>query len=390
MINKGDLMKDKCNTKEALGGLQLQHMPYSEQLKYKKKMVTDLIKNVTKINTSVEDVLGMENPYHYRNKVHVVITSTKKGEIIGGLYEEKSHKVIPIESSIIHDQKADEIINSIKKILTKLRIPAYDEDRRTGLIRHIVVRRGIRTDQTMVIIVTSSDVFPGRNNFVKALREAHSDITTIIQNTNSRSTSIVLGEKERVLYGKGYIEDYLCGLKFKISAKSFYQINPLQTEVLYSKAIEYADLKGTETVLDIYCGIGTIGLIASQKVKEVIGVELNNDAIKDAIQNAKNNQISNARFYCADASTFMNDFTLNNKTIDVVFIDPPRKGCDESLLKSLLKLKPNKIIYISCDPSTLARDLSFLKNDYQINKLQPVDMFPQTNHVESVVLLVRK
>jgi 23S rRNA (uracil1939-C5)-methyltransferase len=383
-------MKDKCKTKEALGGLQLQHMPYHEQLQYKRKMVIDLIKNVTKVNTPVENVLGMEVPYHYRNKVHVVITSNKKGEILGGLYEENSHKVIPIESSVIHDKKADEIINSIKKILTKMRIPAYDEDRRTGLIRHIVIRRGIKTDQTMVIIVTSSDVFPGRNNFVKALREAHSDINTIIQNTNSRSTSIVLGDKERVLFGRGYIEDYLCGLKFKISAKSFYQVNPLQTEVLYNNAIDFADLKGTETVLDIYCGIGTIGLIASKKAKEVIGVELNNDAIKDAIQNAKNNQISNTRFYCADASSFMNDFVSNNKKIDVVFIDPPRKGCDESLLRSLLKLKPIKIVYISCDPSTLARDLSFLKNDYQIKQIQPVDMFPQTSHVESVVLLVRK
>ncbi len=380
----------KCPHGATCGGCGLQHLSYAEQLAYKKKNVEDLIKNIVKINIPVNSVLGMDEPYHYRNKVQVTVTSGNKGSIMGGLYQENTHKIIPINSCLIHDEKADEIINSIKRILTKMHIPAYNEDRRVGLVRHILVKRGFKTNQTMVVIVVSEDMFPGRNNFVKALRDAHPEITTIIQNTNSRSTSIVLGDKERILYGKGYIEDLLCGLKFNISAKSFYQVNPIQTEVLYNKAIEYANLTGNETVLDAYCGIGTIGLIASLKAKEVIGVELNKDAVNDAIHNAKNNHITNELFYCADASQFMIDLVESKKSIDVVFIDPPRKGCDEPFINALIKLKPKKVIYISCDPNTLARDLAVLKNHYKILEIQPVDMFPQTSHIECVVLLVRK
>lgn len=382
-------MKDNYQNHEEQMGLQLINIPYEEQLKQKKGIVEKLIKDVTKVNVKVNDCIGMSNPYHYRNKIQVVV-GYKGGKIISGLYKENSHEIIPITSNIIHDQVADAIIKSITTILTKLKIPAYNEDTKTGLIRHILVKRGFKTNETMVVIVTSSDVFPGRNNFVKALREAHPNITTIIQNTNPRSTSIVLGNNEFVLYGKGYITDILCGLKFTISAKSFYQTNPIQTEVLYNKTIEYAGLTGNEVILDAYCGIGTIGLIASKYAKEVIGVEVNRDAIKDAIHNAKNNDIKNATFYCEDASTFMVELAEIKRKIDVVFLDPPRAGCDQKFLESLVKLNPNKVVYVSCDPNTLARDLYYLVNkQYKIKYIQPIDMFPHTKHVESVVLLVR-
>jgi 23S rRNA (uracil1939-C5)-methyltransferase len=387
VVNKSN--NDVLENDESQIGLQLINLPYVEQLIQKKQMVENLIRNITKIDTKVNDVIGMDDPYHYRNKIHVVI-GNQAGKIISGMYQENSHTIIPFESSVIHDVKADEIINSITRILTKIKIPAYNEDTKIGLVRHILVKRGLKTNQTMVVIVTSSDIFPGRNNFVKALREVHPEITTIVQNVNSRSTSIVLGNNERVLYGKGYITDILCGLKFNISVKSFYQVNPIQTEVLYNKAIEYAEFTGNEVILDAYCGIGTIGLITSKHVKEVIGVEINRDAIKDAINNAKNNNITNARFFCADASTFMKELVENKQKVDLVFLDPPRTGCDKKFLESLVKFKPKKIIYISCDPSTLARDLYYLvNNQYKVIKIQPIDMFPHTKHVECVVLMSR-
>ncbi|HEY8364119.1 MAG TPA: 23S rRNA (uracil(1939)-C(5))-methyltransferase RlmD, partial [Haloplasmataceae bacterium] len=238
-------------------GLPLVNLPYEEQLKIKKETVIKLLKGLISPKTKINDCIGMDNPTHYRNKVHVVLGLDRNKKIITGMYQENSHKIIPITSSLIHDTKADEIIQSIKEIISKQKLSIYDEDKNSGLLRHILIRRAKKTDQTMVVIVTSSEIFPGRNNFVKELRKKHPEITTIVQNINSRKTSIILGDKERVLYGKGYITDILCGLKFNISSKSFYQVNSIQTEVLYHKAIEYAHLTGKETVLDAYCGIGT-------------------------------------------------------------------------------------------------------------------------------------
>lgn len=243
----------------------------------------------------------------------------------------------------------------------------------------------------MVVLVTASPVFPSKNNFVKALREKHPEITTIIQNINGRSTSMVLGEKEHVLFGKGYIEDVLCGHRFRISSKSFYQVNPVQTEKLYNKAMELAALTGSETVLDAYCGIGTIGITASGRAKRVIGVELNKDAVRDAVQNAKRNEIKNIEFYCNDAGRFMSRMDAQGEKLDVVFMDPPRSGSTEEFIHSVAEAGPRKVVYISCGPETLARDLKiFARNGYRAREAWGVDLFPWTGHVETVVLLSRK
>jgi 23S rRNA (uracil1939-C5)-methyltransferase len=333
----------------------------------------------------------MDEPYYYRNKVHSTVTYGQKREIISGIYEENTHSVIPIQECMIQDRKADEIIASVRELMKAFKMKPYDEDTGEGFLRHILVKTGFASKQVMVVLVVSSQVFPGKNNFVDALLKKHPEITTIVMNVNNRKTSVVLGETEKVLYGKGYIEDTLCGCIFQISPKSFYQINPIQTEILYSKAIEMARLKGNEAVLDAYCGIGTISLIVSSRVKSVIGVELNKDAVKDAIRNARRNNITNAYFYNDDAGEFMVKLAEEKQKMDVVFMDPPRSGSDAKFLSSILRLAPKQVIYISCNPVTQERDLSHLtKNGYKVTEIQPVDMFPQTFHVECIVRLEKK
>ena len=289
---------------------------------------------------------------------------------------------------MIEDQKADEIIVTIRGLLKSFKIKTYDEDTQYGLLRHVLIRHGFSTGEIMVVLVTASPVFPSKNNFVKALRKVHPEITTVVQNINDRGTSMVLGTRDVVLYGKGFIEDKLCGCTFRISAQSFYQVNPVQTEILYQKAIEAAGLTGKETVLDAYCGIGTIGLIAASKAKQVTGVELNKEAVRDAIKNAKRNQTKNITFYCEDAGEFMLKMAAEDQQLDVVFMDPPRSGSSEVFLDCLAKLAPKKVVYVSCNPETLARDLRILKKKgYQMQEAWPVDMFPFCDHVETVVLL---
>lgn len=369
------------------GGCQMQHMSYSGQSEFKQRSIEKLMKPYGKVN----EILTMEDPYYYRNKVHSTASHDAKGKIITGIYEEYTHRVIPIEQCAIQDKRADEIITSIREIMKTYKMKPYDEDRREGFLRHILVKTGFVSNQIMVVLVVSSQVFPGKNNFVSTLLKKHPDITTIVMNINNRQTSVVLGDAEKVLYGKGYIEDTLCGCVFQISPKSFYQVNPIQTEVLYSKAIHMAKLKGNEIVLDAYCGIGTISLIVSKKVKNVLGVELNKDAVKDAIKNAKRNNISNARFYNDDAGDFMVALADQKQSIDTVFMDPPRSGSDEKFLSSLVKLMPKKVIYISCNPITQERDIKYLtEHGYKVEEIQPVDMFPQTYHVETVVLMSRE
>lgn len=366
------------------GGCQMQHMSYSGQSEFKQRSIEKLMKPYGKVN----EILTMEDPYYYRNKVHSTASHDAKGKIITGIYEEYTHRVIPIEQCAIQDKRADEIITSIREIMKTYKMKPYDEDRREGFLRHILVKTGFVSNQIMVVLVVSSQVFPGKNNFVSTLLKKHPDITTIVMNINNRQTSVVLGDAEKVLYGKGYIEDTLCGCVFQISPKSFYQVNPIQTEVLYSKAIHMAKLKGNEIVLDAYCGIGTISLIVSKKVKNVLGVELNKDAVKDAIKNAKRNNISNARFYNDDAGDFMVALADQKQSIDTVFMDPPRSGSDEKFLSSLVKLMPKKVIYISCNPITQERDIKYLtEHGYKVEEIQPVDMFPQTYHVENIVML---
>ena len=254
---------------------------------------------------SVEPIIGMQKPYHYRNKVQAAFGVNRRKEVISGVYQSSTHRIVPVESCQLEDQTADAIIATVRRLCPDFKIIPYDEDHGTGLLRHVLVKRGFHSGEVMVVLVTSGPILPSRNNFIAALRRQHPEITTILQNINPYRTSLILGEQEKVLYGLGTIEDTLCGCRFRISARSFYQINPLQTEILYSKAIEFAQLTGNETVIDAYCGIGTIGLIASSHVKNVIGVELNREAVRDAIFNSRLNQIKNARFYCADAGEWM-------------------------------------------------------------------------------------
>jgi 23S rRNA (uracil1939-C5)-methyltransferase len=373
-----------CPVVKNCGGCQLQHISYEQQLKIKQKQVNSLLSKYGK----VENIIGMKNPYYYRNKVHAVFDHDKKGNPIAGVYEPKSHRVVPVESCLIEDQKADAIIQSIRSLLKSFKIKTYDEDTGYGLLRHVLIRTGFTSKEIMVVLVLSTPIMPSKNNFVKALRDLHPEITTIIVNVNNKKTSMILGDKEQVIYGKGYIEDSLCGKVFKISPKSFYQVNPVQTEILYTKAIELAELTGKETIMDAYCGIGTIGIIASEKVKKVIGVELNKDAVNDAITNAKRNNVNNIDFYNKDAGEFMVQVAAGNQPVDVVFLDPPRAGSDEKFLNSLVQLAPKKVVYISCNPVTLERDLAYLtKRGYQAKKVLPVDMFPGTEHVEVITLL---
>lgn len=368
---------DKC------GGCQLLDMPYEEQLKKKQKDVEGLLKGICKVGP----ITGMEQPFHYRNKVHAVF-GHRKGKPVSGVYREGTHEIVPVETCMIEDEKADEIIGTIRNLLTSFKIKTYDEGTGYGLLRHVLVKRGFATNQVMVVLVTTSPVFPSRNNFVRVLREQHPEIITVVQNQNDRITSMVLGDRERVLYGKGYIEDELCGCRFRISSKSFYQVNPVQTEKLYEKALELAGLTGTETVIDAYCGIGTIGIVASRRAKQVIGVELNQDAVRDAAANARLNKAANVQFYCNDAGRFMTGMAEQNAHADVLFMDPPRSGSTEEFIRAAAKLGPKRIVYISCNPETLARDLKvFRQHGYRAGEAWPYDLFPQTGHVETVVLL---
>lgn len=378
---------DFCPAAGKCGGCQLQNMSYEEQLKFKKGKV---IKLLGKFH-HVENIVGMDNPYNYRNKVQAAFGSTRSGKIISGVYQSKSHRIVSVDNCRLEDNTADKIIVKIRQMMPFYRMSPYNEDTHTGFLRHVLVKRGFKTDEIMVVLVTASPVFPGKNAFIKELLTSFPKITTVIQNINNFNTSLVLGNTEKIIYGKGYITDVLCENTFRISAKSFYQINPIQTEVLYSKAIEYAGLSGTETVIDAYCGIGTIGISASASAANVIGVEINPDAVEDAKVNAKINNISNIRFFCDDAGRFMTEMAENNEKADVVFMDPPRAGSDIPFLKSVIKLSPSKIVYISCNPETQARDLSFLcRNGYKVRKICPVDMFPHTAHCETVVLMSKR
>ena len=363
------------------------NLSYPEQLKFKQAKVVKLLGSFHRVN----EIIGMDYPFHYRNKVQAAFGRTRSGEIISGVYQSSTHNIVKTEKCLIEDKKADEIILTIRKLVKDFKLTVYDERKGNGFLRHVLVKRGFATNEIMVVLVTGTGVFPSKNNFIKALLNVHTEITTIVQNINNKFTSMVLGEKETILYGKGYIEDVLCGCTFRISPKSFYQINPVQTEILYGKAIDFAGLSGKEKVIDAYCGIGTIGIVASKNAGEVIGCELNPDAIKDAKINAKINEIENIKFVCADAGEFMLGMKEQGEKCDVLFMDPPRAGSDKRFLSCAVALSPEKIVYISCNPETQQRDLYYLiKNGYKVKKVQPVDMFPYTAHVETVVLLSKK
>lgn len=380
-----------CPIYERCGSCQLLHMNAQGQREFKNRYIRALCVKAKGLKLQTEDIAAMEEPWHYRNKMIIGFQKDKQRRIQAGFYEEFSHRIIPYKHCPLHPKVCDSIIASIVELMGKMRMEPYEEDKRRGLIRHVVLRYGAVSKQIMVVLVLNSNVFPARKNFIQELRKRHPEITTIVQNVNTRKTSVVLGDEERVLFGSGYIEDILCGMKFRISAKSFYQINHEQTEVLYQRSVELLKLSGGETVLDAYCGIGTIGMYVSQFVKQVIGVEINRDAVEDAKVNAKINQISNIRFVCVDAGRYMTRLAAEKKRLDVVIMDPPRSGSSEEFIKSLVRMKPSQVLYISCNPQTQIRDLQmFERMGYRVDgKLVPVDMFPHTVHVESIVKLVR-
>lgn len=379
--------KGSCPIVKSCGSCQYQGIQYADQLKMKQKSVEELLGGFCK----VEPIIGMKDPRFYRNKVHHVIAKDRRGNILNGFYEERSHNVVSVSECMLEDKKSQEIIATIAGLTKSFKIFIYNEDNGSGLLRHVLVRKGFSTGEIMVVLVCASPIFPSKNNFVKELRRQHPEITTVVLNINDKDTSMVLGERNITLYGPGFIKDTLCGMTFKISPSSFYQINPVQTEKLYGKAIEYAGLTGKETVIDAYCGIGTIGLAASAKAGKVIGVELNNDAVKDARINTRENKVTNAEFYQGDAGVFMTKMAERGEKADIVIMDPPRSGSTEVFIDAVNVLNPEKVVYVSCNPETQARDLKyFATKGYRVRKIQPVDMFPFTAHCETVCLLSRE
>ncbi|MCR5088804.1 MAG: 23S rRNA (uracil(1939)-C(5))-methyltransferase RlmD [Oscillospiraceae bacterium] len=367
------------------GGCQMQTLPYEQQLRRKQRQAEELLGDFG----PVSPILGMSQPFHYRNKVHAALGLDGRRQIISGIYQPESHAIVPVESCLIEDETADRIVQDIRAMLKPFKIQVFDERNGTGWLRHILIRRGFSTGQVMVVLVAVNPIFKLQKPFLKALLEQHPEISTVVLNINDRFGPVVLGTREKILFGPGTIEDLLCGCRFRISPRSFYQINPLQTERLYRTAIDFAGLTGKETALDAYCGIGTIGISAATEAKQVIGVEINKDAVKDAIGNARLNERKNCWFTAGDAGEYMEQMARDKMRPDVVFMDPPRAGSDERFLQSLLRCAPSRVVYVSCNPETLARDLLLLteKNHYRVRKIQPVDMFPFTKHVETVVLL---
>ena len=381
---KPENIRFSCPVASRCGGCQLTHLNYAEQLALKQRQVEALLGDLC----PVEPIRGMDKPLHYRNKVHAVLAVDKRGTPISGVYAAGTHRVVPVKRCLIEDPRAGRIIQTIVGMLPKYRLRVYNEYTHRGFLRHVLIRTGHVTGQIMVVLVATSLEFPGKKAFVAELLAAYPEITTVVLNLNQRETSMVLGKKETVLYGSGFMEDELCGKRFRISPQSFYQVNARQCEILYRTAIDLAGLTGRETLLDAYCGTGTIGLCASDRIARLIGVELNSDAVRDAKENARLNSVANAVFHCDDAGRFMVRMARDGHVPDVVIMDPPRAGSDEPFLRSLLTLMPPKIVYVSCNPETLARDVRFLVDGgYRAEVAVPVDMFPYTGHVETVALL---
>ncbi len=378
--------KPFCEAFPRCGGCTLQHASYEAQLAMKQAAAKKLLGEFAPVGK----IIGMETPYHYRHKVHATFYRSRRGMELG-IYEENTHKVITVPDCAIQNKTANAILHTLRRLADEFRLPAYNEDTGTGLLRHVLIRCGYATGQVMVVLVLANTNFPGRNHFMEKLKTAHPEITTIIQNINRKKTSMVLGESETVLFGNGYIEDELCGLRFRISSKSFYQVNPAQTEILYRTAIDFAGLTGKEVVLDAYCGTGTIGLIAAGKAADVIGVESNDAAVRDAGVNAQENQVKNARFLKGDAAEYMMHVAKDKaERPDVVIMDPPRSGASEQFLRALVEAKPSRVVYVSCCMETLARDLKVLeKGGFKVEKVQGVDLFGWSGHVECVVLMSR-
>ncbi len=367
------------------GGCQLQHLSYQAQLAMKKEQVINLFHRKANFeNTIIHDTIGMETPWRYRNKSQIPVGKNENNDAIMGFYRQRSHQIIDMDECLIQDTKHQDVMNHVKQWCNELNVSIYDERKKAGLMRHVVIRTGHYTGDLMVIFVTNGKKFKQSDIMTQKLIEAFPNIKSVKHNINNTHSNVIMGDVSHTLYGVDQIEDTLSDITFKISDQSFYQINSTQTEKLYQRAIEYADLQGEETVLDTYCGIGTIGLYMAPKAKHVYGVEVVPEAIEDAKKNATINQFENTTFVCGKAEEVILKWKAQGIKPDVVMVDPPRKGCDESFLDTLLELNPRRIVYISCNPSTQQRDAQHLATQYELTQITPVDMFPHTTHVETV------
>ncbi|MFB5762923.1 23S rRNA (uracil(1939)-C(5))-methyltransferase RlmD [Paenibacillus medicaginis] len=399
-----DRIAAPCPIYDQCGGCQLQHMSYEGQLAWKRQHVVDVLERIGKLTVAgtsgaagepgsdagvvVHPTLGMSEPWRYRNKAQVPI-GTAEGGLIGGFYARGSHRIIDMEACLIQDERNDQVVTRVKEIGSQLGISAYNEETGRGLLRHVVVKTAFRTGELMLVLVTNGRDIPHRDAWIGSIREHIPAVASIVQNINTKKTNVIFGDETRVLWGRDVIYDYIGNVQFAISARSFYQVNPVQTEVLYGKTVEYASLTGKETVIDAYCGIGTISLFLAQHADQVYGVEIVKEAIDDARSNADLNGMRNVQFEVGASEDVIPRWKEQGIEADVIVVDPPRKGCDPRLLETILEMKPERVVYVSCNPSTLARDLRMLEDGgYRTVEVQPVDMFPHTVHVESVACLI--
>ncbi|EOU1884170.1 23S rRNA (uracil(1939)-C(5))-methyltransferase RlmD [Clostridium perfringens] len=383
-----------CAIYKRCGGCKLQHASYKAQLDFKWDRVKDCVSKIGKLDPSiVKYPLGMENPWRYRNKVQLPI-GLINGEVKIGFFAPRSHDIIDMESCLIQDEIGDKVVKLTREWIEKFNIRPYNVDGEydeKGIVRHIMIRRGFTTNEVMIVLVTNVENLPHKEEFVDLMVKNIPGIKSVIQNINSKKTNVILGLESKTLWGEDTISDYIGDFRFNISPLSFFQVNPIQTEVLYGKALEYANLTGNEEVFDAYCGTGTITLFLSQKAKKVYGVEIIPQAIDNAWINAKENKVENVEFFVGESEVVIPDLINKGVKADVVVVDPPRKGCDKKLLDAITNIDAKKIVYVSCDPSTLGRDLQVLEeNGYKTLEVQPVDMFPNTAHIENVALLIKK
>ena len=383
-----DRVEAPCVYFSQCGGCQLQHLSYEGQLKWKQNMVANVMKRLGKIDAPVLPVKGMEEPWHYRNKSQIPFAQNEAGQMVAGFYKTKSHSIVDMERCLIQTGEADVVMADLKRELEILGVSPYDEKSHQGMLRHVVVRKGRATGEVMVVLVTKSKKFPQASAAIEKIRALIPNVTSIVQNVNGEKTNVIFGNDTFTLWGKDTIEDTIGNVRFEISARSFYQVNPVQTEVLYKQALDYAQLTGNERVIDAYCGIGSISLFLAQKAGHVMGVEIVEQAIEDAKRNAALNGFTNTYFEAGPAEEVIPRWYKEGKEADVLVVDPPRKGCDEALLNTIIEQKPKRVVYVSCNPATLARDLRILEDGgYKTQEVQPVDMFPHTTHCEAVAWL---
>lgn len=384
-------VEPKCEFHKQCGGCQIQALDYRQQLLFKENKVRNHLKRIGGFqDLTVLPVIGMENPYYYRNKAQFPIRQGKDGNIITGFYAGRSHTVIPNTKCYLGDEVNEEILKTVLSFMKENHISAYDEETGKGLVRHILIRVGFTTREIMVCLIINGNELENSQKLVNSLQKIEG-MTSISISINKENTNVILGEKVKTLWGQDYITDYIGQVKYQISPLSFYQVNPMQTQKLYETALSYAGLTGGEVVWDLYCGIGTISLFLAQKAKKVMGVEIIEQAIEDAKRNAQINGINNVEFYVGKAEEVLPaKYKEDNEYAQVIVVDPPRKGCDEVLLDTIVQMKPERVVYVSCDSATLARDLRYLcDRGYEVKEVQPVDMFGHTVHVETVILMTR-